>query len=121
MQEAHFLRRRRGQYAEPGPTQELPGGSEAHSDSRPGSSRPRRSLRLAVLGTVIGLLAGLTFLAAALTLRKDEPQKSPNALPAAITNSVKPKPGRPASARVYAAASPAVVSVAHGNGSGTAS
>ena len=77
-------------------------------------------MRLLAIGTAAGVLAGGAFLAGALTLKKDDEPKPASALPAAISGKVKPKPGQTRAGAVYAAASPAVVSVRAGNASGTA-
>ena len=80
----------------------------------PPRGRPRRATVALVALSALGLLSGAF---AAGTLIGDE--DSPGALPAVSNEPIKPKKGQTQAGAIYAAASPAVVSVRAGSGSGT--
>jgi putative serine protease PepD len=75
---------------------------------------PRRATVAIVALSILGLLSGAFALG---TLTGDE--DNPGALPAVSNTPIKPKKGQTQAGAIYAAASPAVVSVRTGSGSGT--
>jgi putative serine protease PepD len=75
---------------------------------------PRRAVVALVVLSALGLLSGV-FAAGTLIGGED----SPDALPAVSNTPIKPKKGQTQAGAIYAAASPAVVSVRAGSGSGT--
>ncbi len=80
----------------------------------PSRRRPRRVVIALVALSILGLLSGV-FAAGTLIGGED----SPDALPAVSNTPIKPKKGQTQAGAIYAAASPAVVSVRAGAGSGT--
>ena len=75
---------------------------------------PRRAVIALIAISILGLLSGV-FAAGTLIGGGD----SPDALPAVSNTPIKPKKGQTQAGAIYAAASPAVVSVRTGSGSGT--
>ena len=80
----------------------------------PERGRPRRATVALIALSILGLLSG-AFAAGTLIGGED----SPDALPAVSNEPIKPKKGQTQAGAIYAAASPAVVSVRAGSGSGT--
>jgi putative serine protease PepD len=77
--------------------------------------RPRRGTLAVVVLAVLGLVAG-AFAVGTLTGGNDD---NTSALPAVANTPIKPKKGQTQASAIYAAASPAVVSIRTGSGSGT--
>src|SRR5215212_9312212 len=86
-----------------------------HEDESRQRSLPRRGVIALVVLSIAGLVAG-AFAIGTLTGGGDD---APAPLPAVANTPIKPKKGQTQAAAIYAAASPAVVSVRTGGGSGT--
>ena len=88
------------------------------------ASKRRSRLRTApfAIGLIIALLAAAGLFASSLIGGGDDNQqtaKAPDALPSVDSKPVKPRKGQTVAGAIYEAASPAVVSIRAGNGSGT--
>src|SRR4051794_1507881 len=77
--------------------------------------QPRRGAVALIVLSVLGLIAG-AFAIGTLTGGNDD---NTSALPAVANSPIKPKKGQTQASAIYAAASPAVVSIRTGSGSGT--
>ena len=85
------------------------------AEPSPGGWQPRRGAVALTVLSVLGLIAG-AFAVGTLTGSNDN---STAALPAVANSPIKPKKGQTQASAIYAAASPAVVSIRTGSGSGT--
>ena len=88
------------------------------------ASKRRSRLRTApfAIGLIIAILAAAGLFASSLIGGGDDNQqtaKAPDALPSVDSKPVKPRKGQTVAGAIYEAASPAVVSIRAGNGSGT--
>src|SRR3954452_17855354 len=86
------------------------------AEPAPGGWQPRRGAIALTVLSVLGLIAG-AFAVGTLTGGSDNNNTA--ALPAVANSPIKPKKGQTQASAIYAAASPAVVSIRTGSGSGT--
>jgi putative serine protease PepD len=89
--------------------------AERRRQAKAASARPRRSRRLAAVGVAALALAGAAFATGSLIDQNDGAKP----LPAVSDQALKPRKGQTRAGAIYAAASPAVVSIRTGSGSGT--
>jgi putative serine protease PepD len=85
------------------------------ADPRPGGWQPRRGAIALTVLSVLGLIAG----AFAIGTLTGGDNNDTAALPAVANSPIKPKQGQTQASAIYAAASPAVVSIRTNSGSGT--
>src|SRR3954468_21722404 len=89
--------------------------TDPDAEPREGGWRPRRGTLAIVVLAMLGLISG-AFAVGTLTGGNDD---NTSALPAVANSPIKPKKGQTQASAIYAAASPAVVSIRTGSGSGT--
>src|SRR4051812_26357852 len=85
------------------------------AETRADGWHPRRGTLAVVVLAILGLIGG-AFAVGTLTGGNDD---NTSALPAVANSPIKPKKGQTQASAIYAAASPAVVSIRTGSGSGT--